>query len=420
MPKTYERTHPWITFQLDLRAAPYELWLLLGEARSKCEHLAGAPLEPETAQRLHLLYLAKGIQGTTAIEGNSLSEEQVSQAIQGELTLPPSKDYLRREVENILTACNMIKDHIIAGDPTPLTVETIRGFNRMVLAGLQVPEEVKPGEVRSHSVGVPGYRGAPAEDCEFLINRLCEWLGELDQHAPVAIRGVGMAMLRAVLAHLYIAWIHPFGDGNGRTARLLEFAILLQAGVPTPAAHLLSNHYNQTRSDYYRQLQHASQSGGDVMPFLSYAIRGFVDDLRLQIDEVKRQQLDVVWREFVYRSFRDGRSTAKHRCRDLVLALSQRREPVLISELTVLSSTLAAQYARKTTKTLARDINFLRSLDLVALVPGRRIEANKRLIAAFLPKTAPATTARRLAGSVRATTALPADESAGKNSGAAE
>jgi hypothetical protein len=46
--RTYEPTHPWLIFQLDLRALPPELWLLLGEARSKCEHLAGVPLRPPT------------------------------------------------------------------------------------------------------------------------------------------------------------------------------------------------------------------------------------------------------------------------------------------------------------------------------------------------------------------------------------
>jgi Fic/DOC family len=41
-------------------------------------------------------------------------------------------------------------------------------------------------------------------------------------------------LVKAILAHLYIAWIHPFGDGNGRAARLMELRILLEAGVPMP------------------------------------------------------------------------------------------------------------------------------------------------------------------------------------------
>ena len=44
-------------------------------------------------------------------------------------------------------------------------------------------------------------------------------------------------LVRAMMAHLYLAWIHTFGDGNGRTARLLEFLILARSGkVPLPAA----------------------------------------------------------------------------------------------------------------------------------------------------------------------------------------
>ncbi len=68
----------------------------------------------------------------------------------------------------------------------------------------------------------------------------------------------------ASLAHLYLAWIRPFGDGNGRTARLCEYLVLVTSGAPTSAAHLISNHCNKTRNEYYRQLQFASESGGDV------------------------------------------------------------------------------------------------------------------------------------------------------------
>ncbi|MCC6745869.1 MAG: Fic family protein, partial [Acidobacteria bacterium] len=62
-------TYPWITFRLDLSELSTETWMLLGEARSKCEHIAGVPLKPAVAERLHRLYLAKGVHATTAIEG---------------------------------------------------------------------------------------------------------------------------------------------------------------------------------------------------------------------------------------------------------------------------------------------------------------------------------------------------------------
>lgn len=89
--RAFQRSHPWITFRVDLRRAGSDLWLLLGEAASKCEHIARVPLRPTTAKLLHEIYLAKGAQATTAIEGNTLSEDEVRKAVEGKLRVPPSK-----------------------------------------------------------------------------------------------------------------------------------------------------------------------------------------------------------------------------------------------------------------------------------------------------------------------------------------
>ena len=72
LPRTYERTHPFIRFRVDLKEAPASLWILLGEAQSKCEHLSGVPLPVGVQRELNQLYLAKGVLATTAIEGNTL------------------------------------------------------------------------------------------------------------------------------------------------------------------------------------------------------------------------------------------------------------------------------------------------------------------------------------------------------------
>ena len=383
--RTYERTHPWISFTLDTRRLGPSFWLLLGEAQSKCEHVAGVPLRPETAERLHQLYLAKGVRGTTAIEGNTLSEEQVVKRLQGELELPPSKEYLGKEIDNIITACRSIVDDIVADRPLTITPERIKAFNGVVLAGLEVAPEVHPGQVRRHNVGVFRYRGAPPKDCEYLLDRLCTWLAELSCQ-PIGVTGIAEAILKAVLAHLYLAWIHPFGDGNGRTARLVEFQVLVRAGVSTPAAHLLSNHYNETRSEYYRQLDHASQSGGEVARFLEYAIRGLVDGLRTQIEVIQQQQFDVVWRNYVHEQFGSDRTEADQRQCALVLDLSRAHQAdwVAVSDLPKVSPRVAAMYAGRTRRTLARDLNRLVAMDIVEH-RAARCRAKTEKTRAFLP-----------------------------------
>ena len=381
--RTYEKTHPWIKFQLDLRPASPKFWMLLGEASSKCEHIAGVPLQPDVARDLHQLYLAKGAQATTAIEGNTLSEQEVLQRIRGELTLPASKEYLGQEVDNIVNACNRIRDRLREGDDA-MTSGLVREFNRLVLEKLRLEKGVVTGEVRQHSVVVGrSYLGAPAEDCEFLLNRLCEWLNGPDFRASEGMELV-FAIIKAIVAHVYVAWIHPFGDGNGRTARLMEFQILLSAGVPTPAAHLMNNHYNQTRSEYYRQLEAASGSGGDIIPFLEYAAQGLVDGLGEQLAKIRLRQWDVAWENFVHEEFREKTGKTARRQRSLVLDLSRLEKPVQTGMVSDLSPRLAREYAGKTPKTIRRDLGALLKMDLVERTP-EGFRAKKEKILAFLP-----------------------------------
>lgn len=385
--RKYQDSHPWLTFSLDTRRFVPKLWVLLGEVNSKFEHLAGSPLQPQVARDLNTIYLAKGARATTAIEGNTLSEADVERLIRKELVLPPSKEYLAKEVENILRCCNNLWTETLSATPAPLTVEAIKGFNREVLRGLDVDEHVVPGEVRSVSVGVMGYRGAPAEDCEFLLDRLVEWLNRDEFKRDAEFEAIP-AVLAAIVAHLYIAWIHPFGDGNGRTARLVEFALLVKSGIPMPAAHLLSNHYNETRAAYYRHLDLASKdTERGLYDFIQYAVQGLVDGLREQIARVRAQQLEVAWQNFVHERFQNATASQK-RQRDLVLAMSARDEPLAAVDVIGLTPQLATAYAaggaQAALRKLKRDIAVLVEASLIRRV-GPKLQANKEIIAAFLP-----------------------------------
>ena len=382
--REYQRTHPWISFQLDMQKVGYRLWMLLGEARSKCEHIAGVPLRPDVAEELHSLYMAKGAFATTAIEGNTLTEEQVREHLAGKLKLPPSKEYLAREIDNIIEVFNLIAARCAAGNAA-LTPEIIADYNARVLRDLELDEDVVPGEVRAHSVLVMRYRGAPAPDCPYLLERLCEWLDALQKQGGGEDR-VMFGILSAILAHLYLAWIHPFGDGSGRTARLLEFQILMASGLPQPATHLLSNHYNATRAEYYRQLDYASKSGGDVSKFIEYALKGFVEGLRDQLETIRQQQWDIAWRDFIFRTFKERHlsNAGDDRRRELALALSAASAPVPLGKIWMLSPRMAQAYTAKHERTVQRDLDVLIALELVIRTP-QGYAANRDKILQFLP-----------------------------------
>lgn len=384
MKGTHQGTHPWITFQLDTRRIPYSVWMDLGAIRSKVEHVANVMLPLDVAKYLSTLYLSKGVHGTTAIEGNTLTEQQVQECLEGRLKLPPSQEYQAKAVKNIVLACNEIANAILGGFGAELTVQQICNYNKMALQELPIEEEVTPGRIRKHSVGVrnAGYRGVAPKQCKDMLQRTCDWINN-NIRPPSPDQEIVFAVLRAVLAHLYIAWIHPFGDGNGRTARLVEFQILLNAGFPSIAAHLLSNHYNLTRSEYYRQLALASKSGGNVVPFIQYAVQGLHDMLDQQIEEIRCLQWTLAWRDYVYGKFRGQKSAVAERQRQLVLELTD-KGPVPVARLTELTPQLTRLYAKKTRKTLTRDVNYLLKEGLIRRTK-RGIESNHQSLLRFLP-----------------------------------
>jgi Fic family protein len=375
---------PWIKFSVDLAKMSPQFWMALGEARSKCDLLAHVPMPPAYAKELHEITLTKGAHATTAIEGNTLTEQEVASIVRSRVVSQDS-DYQAREVENVLAAYNSVLGHLRSGNAPQLTPELIKEFNRQVLEGLELAPEVTPGEIRQHSVAVGPYRGPDWERCDELLSALCDWLngptfsGEGPMRTPTAI-------IRASLAHLYLAWIHPFGDGNGRTARLCEFLVLVTSGVPTSAAHLISNYCNKTRDECYKQLQYASESGGDVTRFLDYCAKGFVEGLGDQLQWIYDRQFRLTWHEYVGTQV-TGRDPDMRERRARIAEALLFRPPVLKRDIPQLTPELAAIYASSGPKTLSRDLNELVSIGLLRIEDGL-IGAKSDVLISLLPLTA--------------------------------
>ncbi|MFG0283514.1 MAG: Fic family protein [Phycisphaerales bacterium JB039] len=366
---------------------------LLGECRSKCYHLRRTPLRPETSQQLNRVYLAKGVQATAAIEGNTLTQEQVEQAIEGTLEVAPSRDYQKREIENILAIWRELARRVLEDDDAALSVERIGWMHRRLFQGIDTDDHNPLGEIPTVDIGVGRYRGAPREDCAFLLEQLVQWIAQewsrTRQGGDRWIDSLCAAIIKAIVAHLYFVWIHPFGDGNGRTARLIESLILLRAGVPLPATQLLSNHYNLTRDRYYRELRRSSESGGDIVPFLMYAVEGLRDGLEEQIAFITEQQHRIFWTDYIYRSFRDQEGKVARRQRNLALELAQRDGPVDRADVRRLSPQQVEDYFELDEKTVQRDLDALERGRLIRRLDGGRIVANRDLLLPFMPPSVP-------------------------------
>jgi len=379
--------HPFINFdaQLDRHPDP-SFWMLLGEAKSKSVHVGRVPLRADTSDEIMRIYFAKGVNATTAIEGNSLTEEQVRRRIEGDLKLPPSLDYQGVEVDNMKEQYQYVMNACMSGDLAyNFSPSYIDSVNAGVLANLEHDDHVTPGHYRDVVVAVGPYRAPNPEHVPGLMVRLCEWLNGPAFRPKDEEQLVPFGFLRATLAHLYLAWIHPYGDGNGRTARLVEFRCLVSADVPVPAAFALTNHYNDTRDMYYRQLNMASKQA-DPFPFLRYALQGWVDRLKDLLDHVHAQQNNLAWRDFVTQILNQSgqRPETIDRQWRLVIDLTK-VGPTPKDALRRATPKLVEKYTGKTMKTVSRDLNRLEELGLVEEKPTGVWCASQWQMMHFLP-----------------------------------
>ena len=359
----------------------------LGQCEGLVSAIFGTPIRPEHHEHLLKVALVKGAMATTAIEGNTLTAEEVERVMAG-ARFPRSREYQATEVRNVLDAMNSLLDEVVESQGgQPVTRELLLRMHRMIGRNLGEHFDAIPGRFRTDSRTVGLYRCPEHEDVEDLVDSLCAWLRD-------GFPGIGdestlaSALIQAIVAHVYIEWIHPFGDGNGRTGRLFEFYVLLRAGHPDIASHVLSNFYNLTRPEYYRQLQLATQARS-LTAFIDYAVEGFRDGLRETLATVQRSQLETAWRSFVHERF--GRLTHRKtsvlkRRRNLMLAIPLEGS-FSTEEIALLDPQTARIYGALSDRTLRRDLAVLVETNLLA-TSDKRFFANVDTLRARMARRA--------------------------------
>jgi len=356
--------YPHILFRKMWQITP-ALSYLLGRCDAMVDAIGWMPLQPGYRKNLLRVSLIKGAQATTAIEGNTLTEEEIDRVERGD-SLPASKEYQEREVRNVLDAMNRVLDEVVLDRKTPLLdAQVVLSFHRQIGADLGEHFDAIPGQFRTDARIVGPYRCPRPQDVPELMARLFAWLPK-EFGFSTGRQTFADAVIQAIVTHVYVEWIHPFGDGNGRTGRLLEFYILLRAGHPDLASHILSNYYNQTRPEYYRQLDQA-HTNRDLTSFVEYALKGYHDGLQEVLRTIQQSNIEVAWRHLVFSRFAElpykKKSVFKRR-RMLALALPPDRD-ITAREATVLTTELARAYAKVTERSALRDLRELMQLELV-------------------------------------------------------
>lgn len=375
-------THQHISFKKEWEI-DQDCAYMLGECDAYVKALTDIPLRPERREMLLKLSLIKGAQATTAIEGNTLSQEEIEKLGQG-WKLPPSKAYLETEVKNILDAFNhLLSEIILKNNSRFITPHLIREFHRMIGQNLGDHFDAIPGKFREDNRVVGQYLAPDHRHVPKLIDQLCNWV--IKEFHYDDGQNFYTSVIQAIITHVYIEWIHPFGDGNGRTGRLLEFYILLRAGLPSIVSHILSNFYNMTRSEYYRQLDVARKKR-DLSCFIKYAIQGFRDGLKENLSIIQEGQFIIFWHYFIYETFADYKYTKRdafRRKRELILSMPINKE-FDVDQLIEITPGIAKRYATVNRTTILRDLKELQDLNLLVKV-GRKYTPNTMILKAMMP-----------------------------------
>ena len=367
-------THDFIQFPPKIEPMLPRTWLLLGEVQATMQALGIMPILPEDAFELDMTYRAKGIHGTTAIESNRLSESQVFLLVQGDAPLATVDHLQIKQVCSMISAYTAVALDTVPGESPAFSVDLLNHYHGLVLDGLET-DEVRAGQLRMHNVTVGRYLAPPPDDCELLIAQYCDWLNT-DEPVPELFTSYELAfdIVKAIVAHVYFAWIHPYADGNGRMARLIEHALLLRAGIPASAAHAFSYCYSRSRERYYMELQdtHGDFVDGayrktNLGKFVMYALDQLMEELESQIMWIAAAQTQALWRERIRAHFSLELTVAQQRRLRLAIDLTDRfaGEPLSIKDIGNLLESMPVGEFEYSNIMLDRDLNALAKMGVL-------------------------------------------------------
>ncbi len=246
-----------------------------------------AKLLPKHELRLRRQALIRMTHSSTAIEGNMLNTLQVEALLADKKIDAPARDIF--EVKNYLNALKYIQQAV--EKKQVIAEKTILTIHKLVTADT-LPKK-QSGFYRKSSIyvvkrrsGFPDevvYTGPSAEKVPGLMKDLIEWIGESGKKEihPIIVAGI---------VHQEIAAIHPFSDGNGRTARALATLILYERGYDFRRLFALEDYYNKNRPKYYEAInigKNYEERKTDFTPWLEYFVEGF----KQEIDNVKEKIL---------------------------------------------------------------------------------------------------------------------------------
>jgi len=369
---THKSGHFVFSARFDTRVAEKRLI----EADTILRMLRSLPVPAQVSESFSNAFIRRSILGTAAIEGNPLQEEDVERIVSAGGDFVPANNR-EREILNLKRAYSIWLDISQEIPDRLLTESIIQEIHKTVMDGIASSDNT-PGQYRNIRVEVGdvehgGKYVQPKilEDIKTLMAAFMEWMNRpevLSLH-PV---------IRAGLAHYHLGLIHPFRDGNGRVARLVEAYILGTSGWKYSGI-LLSSYYNNNIDRYYTAFRTCEkETNYSINDFINFVIDGVLYSLEemkstiiksISLSEIRAHTTSLLEKRKI-----------NARQRDLVYTLLEIDLDVSIKQL-YSSPVFLNIYRNVSEQTARRDIKHLLDLNILrAIEAGYKINLNALML----------------------------------------
>lgn len=260
--------------------------------------IENAPLVPAWEAKFRDDALTRTVHYGTKIEGNDLTEAQAQQVVRLDAVIDAEEVSRQtgiiareRDIQEVINYRNVIKwidqqDALHGKDL--FSVDTLKTLHRLTMQNLI--EEQHVGEyrdkqviVRSAAAGEVVFRPPVSVEIPYLLEDFFTWLTDPHQHHVHAI-------FKAAITHYQLVYIHPFIEGNGRTARAMATLVLYATDYDFKKFFSLEQYFDRDVEQYYQALLSVQQSQNHD---LTYWLEYFCYGLALEIERVKEQVLKL-------------------------------------------------------------------------------------------------------------------------------
>ena len=236
-------------------------------------------LSPDSLRHLARLFRIKNIYHSNAIEGNLLDQGETRLVVQEGLTISGKSLRDQAEARNLAQALDYLED--LTQDDRPVNQTDVRQIHKLILADINDDEA---GSYRRVVVKISGSAYAPPqpESVAPQMTDFSDWLqsvtADQEQENPIVV---------ACAAHAWFAQIHPFIDGNGRTARIIMNLVLMKYGYPIAIIE------TEERARYYDALEESQTS--NLSPLLYLITESIEDSLEAYEEAAKEERRRGEW-----------------------------------------------------------------------------------------------------------------------------